>query len=58
MAVEHTTAEVLEILEAQARCLWGAADAERQRPALHTTAEEIVVLTRHALPPDLEPRFF
>ena len=41
MAGERTTAEILATLTAQARLLWGEADAERQRPALAQTAEEI-----------------
>ena len=32
MAGERITTEVLETLAAQARLLWGEADAERQRP--------------------------
>jgi hypothetical protein len=58
MTIERTTDEVLRRLEAQARLLWGEADAERQRPALRQTAEEISLVSRQALPPDLEPRFF
>ena len=58
MAEERTTAEMLETLAAQARLLWGEADAERQRPALSQTAEEIAVVTRVTLPADLEPQFF
>ena len=46
MAGERTTAEMLETLAAQARLLWGEADAERQRPALSQTAEEIAVVAR------------
>ena len=58
MAGERTTTEMLEILAAQARLLWGEADAERQRPALSQTAEEIAVVTRTPVPADLEPKFF
>ena len=58
MAAERTTAEILETLSAQARLLWGEADAARQRPALSQTAEEIAVLDRTPLPSDLEPQFF
>ncbi len=58
MAVEHTTEEILASLSAQARLLWGEADAERQRAALAQTAEEIAVVTRVTLPADLEPQFF
>ena len=58
MAEERTTAEILETLAAQARLLWGEADAERQRPALSRTAEEIAVVARTPVPADLEPKFF
>ena len=58
MAVEHTVEELLASLSAQARLLWGEADAERQRAALAQTAEEIAVVTRATLPADLEPQFF
>jgi hypothetical protein len=58
MAVERTTEEILAVLSAQARLLWGEADAERQRPALSQTAEEIAVVARAPLPADLEPQFF
>jgi hypothetical protein len=58
MAEERTTAELLETLAAQARLLWGEADAERQRPALSQTAEEIAVVARTPVPVDLEPKFF
>ena len=58
MAAERTTAEILEALSAQARLLWGEADAERQRPALSQTAEEIAVVVRATVPADLEPKFF
>ena len=58
MAGERTTAETLEILAVQARLLWGEADAERQRPALSQTAEEIAVVARATVPADLEPKFF
>jgi hypothetical protein len=58
MAEERTTAELLETLAAQARLLWGEADAERQRPALSQTAEEIAVVARTPVPADLEPKFF
>ena len=58
MAAERTTAEILEALSTQARLLWGEADAERQRPALSQTAEEIAVVARAPLPADLEPQFF
>jgi hypothetical protein len=58
MAGERTVAEMFEILAAQARFLWGEADAERQRPALSQTAEEIAVVARATVPADLEPKFF
>ena len=58
MAEERTAAEILEILAAQARLLWGEADAERQHPALSRTAEEIAVVARATVPADLEPKFF
>jgi hypothetical protein len=58
MAGERTTAEILETLAAQARLLWGEADAERQRPALSQTAEEIAIVARAPVPADLEPKFF
>jgi hypothetical protein len=58
MAVEHTVDEVLMRLEAQTRLLWGEADVERQRSELRQTAEEIALVTRQTLPPDLEPCFF
>ena len=58
MAGERTTAEILATLTAQARLLWGVADAERQGPALARTAEEITVVVRAPVPADLEPTFF
>jgi len=58
MATERSAEEIFAALYAQAVCLWGREDAERQRPALQRTAEEIAVLARCELPPDLEPRFF
>jgi hypothetical protein len=58
MAGERVTAEILEALATQARLLWGEADAERQRPALSQTAEEIAVVARTLVPADLEPKFF
>ena len=58
MAGERTTAETLATLAAQARLLWGEADAERQRPALSQTAEEIAIVARATVPADLEPKFF
>ena len=58
MTGEPTIDEVLARLEAQTRLLWGDADVERQRLELRQTAEEIALIARQALPPDLEPRFF
>jgi hypothetical protein len=58
MAEERTTTEILETLAAQARLLWGEADAARQHPALSQTAEEIAVVARATVPADLEPKFF
>ncbi len=58
MAIERTPEEILTLLYAQARLLWGEADAERQRAALSQTAEEIAVVARATLPADLEPQFF
>jgi hypothetical protein len=58
MAEERTTTEILETLAAQACLLWGEADAQRQRPALSQTAEEIAVVARAIVPADLEPKFF
>ena len=58
MAVERAPEEILALLSAQARLLWGEADAERQRPALSQTAEEIAAVARATLPADLEPQFF
>ncbi len=58
MPGERTTTEMLETLAAQARLLWGEADAARQRPALSQTAEEIAVVARATVPADLEPKFF
>ena len=58
MAIERAPEEILTLLTAQARLLWGEADAERQRAALSRTAEEIAVVARATLPADLEPQFF
>jgi hypothetical protein len=58
MAEERTTTAILETLAAQARLLWGEADAARQRPALSQTAEEIAVVAYAIVPADLEPKFF
>jgi hypothetical protein len=43
---------------AQAASLWGQEDAERQRPGLQVSAEQIVRISTHPIPVDLEPRFF
>ncbi len=58
MAIERTPEEILTLLSAQARLLWGEADAERQRAALSQTAAEIAVVARAIVPADLEPQFF
>lgn len=58
MGREHSVEEVLEGLVAQASCLWGQEDAERQRPGLQVSAEHIVQIATHPIPVDLEPRFF
>ena len=58
MAVERTTEEIRALLSAQARLLWGEADAERRRAALAQTAEEIAAVAHVTLPADLEPQFF
>jgi hypothetical protein len=58
MAGERTTAEIHATLTAQARLLWGEADAARQGPALAQTAEEIAVVVRATVPADLEPAFW
>jgi len=58
MAAERTSAEIFEILFAKACLLWGETDAERQRPALAQTAEEIAVVVRATIPAELEPQFF
>ncbi len=58
MADTRTAAEIFETLYAQARLLWGEADAERQRPALLRTAEELAVVAGATVPADLEPQFF
>lgn len=58
MQREDSVEEVLEGLVAQARCLWGEAEAERQRPELQISAERIVTISAHPVPVDLEPRFF
>ncbi len=58
MGREHSVEAVLEGLVAQAGCLWDEEDAERQRPGLQVSAEQIVQLATHPIPVDLEPRFF
>jgi hypothetical protein len=56
--MNKSTEQVLDALYAQAACLWGREDAERQRAALQQAADQIVEMSRYELPPDLEPRFF
>jgi len=58
MAAERSTEAVLDGLYAQAKSLWGEADADRQYQALRQAAEEIALVTRWEVPADLEPRFF
>ncbi len=58
MGRKHSVEEVLEGLVAQAASLWGEEDAERQRPGLQVSAEQMVHLSTHPIPVDLEPRFF
>jgi hypothetical protein len=58
MATGRSATEVLDVLSAQAACLWGEEEAERQRSGLQRTAEEIAVMELYTLPPDLEPQFF
>ncbi|MFQ5853814.1 MAG: hypothetical protein ACE5JU_24920 [Candidatus Binatia bacterium] len=58
MAEVRSTEEVLETLFIQAACLWGEEYAERIRPVLRLTAEQIAVMAHHHLPPSLEPLFF
>lgn len=58
MANERTARAIFAQLSAQTRLLWDDADAERQRPALELTAEEIALVSGYPLPPDVEPTFF
>jgi len=58
MTAERSATEEFERLYAQARWLWGEADAARQRQALRQAAEDMALVARQPLPPDLEPRFF
>jgi len=58
MGSERSVEEVLEGLVAQASCLWGEEDAERQRPGLRVSAEHIVTISAAQIAVDLEPRFF
>jgi hypothetical protein len=58
MGREYSVEKVVEGLVAQARCLWGEADAERQRQGLQGSAEQIVQISTYPIPVDLEPRFF
>ncbi|MGE3540718.1 MAG: hypothetical protein AB7N91_25175 [Candidatus Tectimicrobiota bacterium] len=57
MAAERTTAEIVDVLTAQARRIWGDEDAARQRQALAETAAQITIVEQAVVPPDLEPRF-
>ena len=58
MASERSVEEVLEGLVAQASCLWGEEEAERQRPGLRVSAEHIATISAAQIAVDLEPRFF
>ena len=58
MAIARSIEEILAGLSSQAEGLWGKAYAEQQHQALRRTAEEIALVQRYAVPPDLEPRFF
>ena len=58
MGREQPVEAVLTGLMAQAAALWGEADAERQRPGLQVSAEQIAEIAAHSIPVDLEPRFF
>jgi hypothetical protein len=58
VAIARSVEEVFAQLYSQARCLWGEADAERQRQALQQAAEEIAVVESWDISPDLEPRLF
>jgi hypothetical protein len=58
VAIERSVEEILAGLSSQAEGLWGKADAEQQHQALRRAAEEIALVERYEVPPDLEPRFF
>ena len=58
MASERTVEAVLEGLVDQAKRLWGEEDAERQRPGLQGSAEQIVAMSGTPVAVDLEPQFF
>jgi hypothetical protein len=58
MGSERSVEAVLEGLVAQARCLWGQEEAERQRPGLRVSAEHIATISAAQVAVDLEPRFF
>jgi hypothetical protein len=58
MAIARSVDEILAGLHSQAESLWGKADAEQQHQALRRAAEEIALVERYEVPPDLEPRFF
>ena len=58
VAIARSVEEIFTQLYSQARCLWGEADAERQRQALQQAAEEIALVEGWDISPDLEPRLF
>lgn len=58
MGSERSVEAILEGLVAQAGRLWGVEDAERQRPELQVSAEQLATLSAAVIPVDLEPRFF
>ena len=58
MGSERSIEAILKGLVAQASCLWGEEDAERQRPGLRVSAEHIATISAAQVAVDLEPRFF
>jgi hypothetical protein len=58
VAIARSVEEILAGLYRQAENLWGKADAEQQHQALRRAAEEIALVERYEVPPDLEPRFY
>lgn len=58
MGSERSVEEILEGLVAQASCLWGEEEAERQQPGLRVSAEHIATISAAQIAVDLEPRFF